>query len=249
VFEQSTLATAPAGRRAFTAGLGFAGQAAFVAVIVLAPLIWPQVLPKPQSLMILLTPPVPSAPQVKTAVVKPRASQTPYRVFQESRLLIPTRIPPKAAMIEDAPPDIPGAIPGGFGSGTGDAASALLNGLLGTQQAPARPVENKPPDPKPVATEPKRIKVSSGVQSARLIHQVQPEYPQIARQTHVSGTVELTGIVGTDGRIRELKVLSGNPLLVPAAVNAVSQWVYAPTLLNGEAVEVVAPITVTFRLN
>jgi protein TonB len=64
----------------------------------------------------------------------------------------------------------------------------------------------------------------------------------------VSGVVELRGVLGTDGRIHELRVLSGHPLLVKAAVDAVLRWVYAPTVLNGQAVEVEAPIIVTFRL-
>jgi protein TonB len=71
----------------------------------------------------------------------------------------------------------------------------------------------------------------------------------MARQVRVSGKVELMGVLGTDGRIHELKVLSGHPLLVKAAVDAVMQWVYRPTVLNGQPVEVQAPITVNFILN
>jgi protein TonB len=65
----------------------------------------------------------------------------------------------------------------------------------------------------------------------------------------VSGVVELLGVLSTDGRIHELKVVRGHPLLVAAALDAVRQWIYEPTLLNGQAVEVAAPITVTFTLN
>jgi protein TonB len=84
---------------------------------------------------------------------------------------------------------------------------------------------------------------------AQLLHRVEPVYPPLARQTRISGTVELTGVVGTNGRIRELRVVSGHPFLAAAALEAVRQWVYEPTLLNGEPVEVIAPITVNFRLN
>lgn len=84
---------------------------------------------------------------------------------------------------------------------------------------------------------------------ARLIKRVEPVYPALARQARISGTVELTGIIGTDGRIKELRVLRGHPLLAKAALDAVRQWIYEATLLNGEPVEVIAPITVTFRLN
>ena len=77
---------------------------------------------------------------------------------------------------------------------------------------------------------------------------VDPIYPSIARAARVSGTVELLGVLGTDGRIHELKVLRGHPLLITAALEAVRQWVFAPTILNGQAVEVAAPITVNFIL-
>jgi protein TonB len=98
-----------------------------------------------------------------------------------------------------------------------------------------------PPKPKP-------IRISS-IELARLVHRVEPVYPPVAKLAHISGTVELTAIVGTDGHIRELRVLSGNPLLTKAALDAVSQWIYAPPVLNGERVEVIAPITVNFRLD
>ena len=84
---------------------------------------------------------------------------------------------------------------------------------------------------------------------ARPIHRVEPIYPPLAKQMRIAGVVELQGIIGADGRIHELKVLSGHPLLIKTAVDAVSQWIYAPTILNGQAVEVAAPITVTFKLN
>ena len=90
--------------------------------------------------------------------------------------------------------------------------------------------------------------LSEGVMEAALIHKVQPQYPKLAQITHVSGTVQLRAIIGTDGRIRELEVLSGNALLQPAAVAAVREWRYRPTMLNGQAVEVETLITVNFVL-
>jgi protein TonB len=96
---------------------------------------------------------------------------------------------------------------------------------------------------------PKQVVVGGRVKMAQLIHRVEPLYPPLARQTRVSGVVELVGIIATDGRIRELKLLSGSPLLARAALEAVRQWIYEPTLLNGEPVELVATISVIFRLN
>ena len=81
-----------------------------------------------------------------------------------------------------------------------------------------------------------------------LIRRVTPVYPQQAVRLHISGVVHLAAFIGTDGRIRELQVLSGHPFLVPAAVNAVREWVYRPTMLGGAPVEVMTDITVTFTL-
>jgi periplasmic protein TonB len=84
---------------------------------------------------------------------------------------------------------------------------------------------------------------------AKLIRRVIPEYPKLARDMRISGVVRLTGIISRDGTVRELKVVEGHPLLVAAAVAAVRQWVYSPTLLNGTPVEVIAPVQVTFTLS
>ena len=83
---------------------------------------------------------------------------------------------------------------------------------------------------------------------ARLVRRREPVCPPLARQARISGTVELTGLIGADSRIRELQVVNGHPLLARAALEAVRQWVYEPTLLNGKPVEVIAPITVNFVL-
>jgi periplasmic protein TonB len=83
---------------------------------------------------------------------------------------------------------------------------------------------------------------------ARLVRRVQPEYPPLARAAHVSGTVQLRAIIARDGTVRELQVMSGNPLLLQAARAAVLQWRYRPTLLNGEPVEVETYITANFVL-
>ena len=136
------------------------------------------------------------------------------------------------------------------GSAIGDHIG-LIDGLLSAVHiGPAPPAAVNPPapQPKPDPAVPRRIRTST-LELARVIHRVEPVYPYLAKVTRVSGMVELTAIVGTDGRIRELKAISGNPLLIKAAIDAVSQWIYAPPVLNGERVEVIAPITVNFRLD
>ena len=86
------------------------------------------------------------------------------------------------------------------------------------------------------------------VMEAMLVHRVQPEYPALARVAHISGTVQLRAIIARDGTVRELQVMSGNPLLVQAARVAVLKWRYRPTMLNGEPVEVETYITANFVL-
>jgi protein TonB len=113
-------------------------------------------------------------------------------------------------------------------------------------RAPEPVVATPPKTTAAPVVRPPRISV---VELAHPIHRVDPIYPPLARQARISGVVELQGVLGTDGRIHELKVLRGHPMLVKAALDAVSQWTYAPTILNGQAVEVVAPIIVTFKLN
>ena len=94
-----------------------------------------------------------------------------------------------------------------------------------------------------------RIKQGGQVQAAMIINRVQPMYPPLARQTRISGTVRLHAIIGKDGSVQQLEVISGHPLLVQSALDAVRQWKYRPTLLNTEPVEVDTTIDVIFSLN
>ena len=94
-----------------------------------------------------------------------------------------------------------------------------------------------------------RIKAGSAVTGAKLISRVDPVYPPLARQTRISGTVRLRGIIGKDGSVLELSVLSGHPLLIQSALEAVRKWKYTPTLVGGEPVDVETTIDVIFSLN
>jgi protein TonB len=91
--------------------------------------------------------------------------------------------------------------------------------------------------------------VGGNVQQAMLVSQPRPVYPPLAKQARISGTVRFTAIIGRDGSIQNLTLVSGHPLLVQSATEAVKQWRYKPTLLNGEPVEVVTQIDVNFTLN
>ncbi len=92
------------------------------------------------------------------------------------------------------------------------------------------------------------VNIGGGVMEALLVNRVEPKYPEIARIAHVSGTVVLSAVIATDGSIQSLHVVSGSALLVGAALDAVRQWRYKPTLLDGKPVEVQTLITVNFVL-
>jgi protein TonB len=127
--------------------------------------------------------------------------------------------------------------------GPGDRGGANIFGSLPSDSRAYVPP--LPPDPAPK----EKIKVSEGVQAARLIHRVMPVYPYIAKHAGVQGEVKLRALIGRDGTVSEVVLLSGNPLLVRAATDAVQQWRYQPTLLNGQPVEVETQITVVFILD
>ena len=87
------------------------------------------------------------------------------------------------------------------------------------------------------------------VQSARIVRQPKPAYPPLAKQARIQGTVRFEAVIAKDGTIQQLRMVSGHPLLIPAATEAVKQWVYQPTQLNGEPVEVATTIDVNFTLS
>jgi TonB family protein len=118
-------------------------------------------------------------------------------------------------------------------------APGVIGGVIGG-------VGSAPPPPRPGMT---RIRQGGNITAAMLIKRIQPAYPPLARQTRISGTVRLHVILAKDGTVLQLEVVSGHPLLVQAAVDAVRQWVYRPTLLNGDPVEVDTTIDVIFELN
>src|SRR5205807_7530423 len=94
----------------------------------------------------------------------------------------------------------------------------------------------------------KRITIGGNVQQAKLISQPRPAYPPEAKQARVQGVVKLQAVIAADGHVKDLTVISGDPLLAPSALDAVRQWVYQTTLLNGDPVEVTTQIDVNYTL-
>jgi len=162
------------------------------------------------------------------------------------RLRTPDRIPQTVQMIreEEAPPDlsgggVPGGVPGGIPGGQ---LGGVIGGILSSTPSSAAVPKLAIPVP------PMRIRVSQGVTEGRLIHKIDPNYPPLALSARIQGQVLLTAIISKTGEIENLVLVSGHPMLVPAALAAVKQWRYRPFLLNGEPVEVETTITVNFQL-
>jgi TonB family protein len=121
--------------------------------------------------------------------------------------------------------------------------------LISAPGVPPPPPPPPPPSGGIPGNPPQRIKVSGNVQSAMIVSKVPPVYPELAKSARVQGVVRLAAVIGKDGTIQELHVLEGQPLLIQAAMDAVKQWTYRPTLLNGEPISVETTIEVNFTLN
>lgn len=213
-------------------------------ILILIPLLYTEALPKQEMLGWLVAPPPPPPPPPPPAAEPVKRVVRRVTMMDAGKLRAPTKIPKSVAIIKDEPipqedvgfgvvGGVPGGVPGGQAGG-------VLGGVLGGMPSPVAP---------PPRETPKRIRVSTGVQEAKLVRRIQPVYPPIAKQARIHGTVELEALIARDGTIQNLQVLNGHPLLAQSAVDAVRQWRYEPTLLNNEPVEVVTLINVVFRLN
>jgi protein TonB len=223
--------------------LSAAAELAGIGVLVMLPLIHAQRLPGFGLTSIAVWLPL-AKPEPPVHAVVSTTHTKPSPFIRTARLIAPPAIPAQINLINDPPPQLTG-----FEAFARDS-SRIGIGLAGlsanTEEPPPRPVVRRPPIMTPPAAT-VRIKVSQ-MEPAKLLVKVVPVYPPMARTTRTQGTVYLLGVIATDGTIRSLHVISGHPLLVNAALDAVRQWRYKPTILNGRAVEVEAPISVTFTL-
>jgi protein TonB len=209
-------------------------QAFILAILILIPLIYTEALPKAMLSTLLIAPPPPPPPPpppapVKT-IVKPVA-----RLITSGKLMQPRAIPKEVAVFKEAelPPDV--INPAGQTGG-------VFGGIPGQGMVSAV----APPPPKPAA--PQRVKQGGNVTAALILNQTRPLYPALARQARIQGNVVLHAIIDKEGKVAQLEVISGHPLLVQSALDAVKQWRYKPTQLNGDPVEVDTTITVTFTM-
>ena len=226
-----------------TTAISFGLQLVLIGVLVLLPLVFTEALPKQQLMTFLVAPPPPPPPPPPPAatpeikIVKKIQSD-----LDNGQLRTPTKIPQKVAMIkeDEAPPPstgvagvvggVPGGVPGGEMGG-------VLGGIISNAPAVV-----------PKAATPQRVRVSQGVSQGLLIRQVKPTYPALARSARIQGVVVLQAVISKDGSIENLHLVSGHPMLAPAAIDAVKQWKYKPYFLNGEPVEVETTINVNFTL-
>lgn len=224
-------------RRGRTTAVSFLLEAMVIFVLVLIPLLFTEALPKAQLMMALVAPPPPPPPPPPPAEV-----HIVHKVQTDiinGQLRTPTKIPKKVEIIkeEEAPPPqmsgvvggVPGGVPGGSMGG-------VMGGIIGSSA------------PIPKMKTPERVRVSQGVVSGLKIREVKPVYPPIAKTARVQGNVVLQAEISKEGTIQNLRVLSGPPLLIQSALDAVKQWRYRPYVLNGEPVEVETTVTVMFSL-
>jgi protein TonB len=207
-------------------------QTVILGVMILIPLIYTEALPKGMLNTFLVAPAPPPPPPPPQPVVK--AIKAP-KIINIQKMTAPTVIPKNIAVVKDEAPVIYTNSSDGVAGGTGN----VLGGLIGSGPA-------GPPPPKPAG--PSRIRVGGNVEAASLINKVTPIYPPIAKTAHVSGTVVLHAIISKEGTIQELQYVSGPPLLMKSAMDAVKEWRYKPTMLNGDPVEVDTTIDVVFTL-
>jgi len=235
LFDQTFVNTHAQTRRPWTVAISLGLQTTLVAIALIAPLLHIASLDPPAKIQIQL--PMQKVDLKVAPATTAAAPGTPRPVFHAPRLQAPTTIPRQIDLTPDAP-EIANAIT------TSGPASPLPGGFTIEPLPPQIPVVKALP-PSPAAP----VRVGGGVQSAKLIFGPRPAYPALARAARIQGTVRIQALIARDGSIGNLQLLSGPPLLIAVAIEAVKQWRYQPTLLNGEPVEVITEIAVTFALS
>jgi len=227
----------------WAASLG--AHAAVLFLLLLMPLYFSQGLDMHRLNMTLLIAPLPpaAAPPPPPPAAIARAVHTAPKTFTPGKLTAPSFVPKAVAIANDAaqpeeallasPAGVPGGVPGGLAGG-------IPGGMMNGVAAPAAPAV--------VAEGPRKpVRVGGEVKPPRLLSGPAPIYPTLARQSHISGIVVIEAIIDEHGNVVELKAISGHPLLIPAAMKAVSQRKYEPTVLDGQATPVNLRVEVTFH--
>ena len=234
-------------RKFFATSTSFLINCLVIMLMLAVPLMFTEELPKAQLLTFLMAPPPPPPPPPPAAAEVHVVKQIQTDLLNNGALRTPTKIPQKVQMIkeDEAPPPmasnggVVGGVPGGIPGGQ-------LGGVIGSVISSTNSLSAVP---RFVPATPTRIRISQGVTKGLLIQRVEPAYPTLARAARVQGDAILSAVIDINGQITNLQLVSGHPMLVPAAIAAVKQWRYKPYLLNGQPVEVETTITVIFSLS
>jgi len=190
-------------------------------------------------------PPPPPPPPATGAVIKPKVVH--HTFMNAGKLIVPTVVPKHIAEIKEPPlahdslGGVVGGVPGGVPGGQlGGVLGGVIGGVLNTAARPVPP----PPSVKPKGP----VRVGGHVRQPKVIVQVLPKYPPLARETHVQGQVRIDAVLDEQGNVVEMKIVSGHPLLYQAALDALKQWKYEPTYLNDQPIAVRLIVTITFQL-
>ena len=231
VFEQSFLDDVAGPSRSWTLVASVVGQSALLALVAVLPLIFTYKLPLEEWGLhtVLIAPPAPPQPAPPPAA---RVEQVAKPERYDEILMQPRSIPDQVTIIDKTPIVVTSVpAPGGVVGAVTGVSQPMLNGFI--------------PMPPPV----KPIRVGGRIQAARLVERLPPTYPEQAREENITGVVILEAIIDKAGQVRNIKLVGGHPMLAPSAIEAVSQWRYQPTLLNGQAVEVISRVEVTYTLS
>jgi protein TonB len=210
---------------------------AIVAIVLIVPLLASDVLPKPNLGRVQF---------VSEAFVPPNPPAATPRVVQAVNHNAAPVVQPDGIRDEEPAPPLNNADTAPFGLDlTGARPAAGFGGNIGDTVSHAAPAP--PPDVRPAPQKP--VPVGGLIHAPVRVFNVAPIYPQIAQAARIEGTVVIQAIIGTNGNVQDARVISGSPLLNDAALSAVRQWRYTPTLLNNQPVAVIMTVTVSFKLN
>jgi periplasmic protein TonB len=214
-------------------------------VAILVPLYFTEGIDLKQFTQTLLVAPPPPPPPPAAPMVAKQASM-PRRVFTSGgKLLAPTVIPQKVAMLreEALAPEISGGVEGGVPGGVpGGQMGGVIGGIVSGSRTSV-------PIPPPPLVRPKTpLRVGGEVRPPRCIRKVEPVYPALAKDTRLQGVVVIDAVIDEQGAVVEMRVVSGHPLLIPAALDALRKWKYEPTNLNGQPIAVDLVVTINFQL-
>jgi len=225
-------------KQSYTLPVSIAIHAIVLLLVVVVPLLTSQDLPEPTSVVKAFfvepaapppppPPPPPPAPKAPTPT-KVQPTPPPTENKFQAPMETPEQVKPEAGLDLGVEGGVPGGVEGGVPGG-------VVGGVVG----------GLPEAPPP----PQAVRVGGQIKEPKKLKNVNPTYPDIAKQARVQGVVILECTISPQGKVTDVKVLRGIPLLDAAAIEAVKQWVYSPTLLNGVPVPVIMTVTVNFRLS